>query len=1507
MEINTNWDRTRDILDINKAGENITAPISLNASPSQYYTAEAVAREEALQTLAFGEGAVTSDFNSARSRAADELYLDREGSYIWAAEVLNSVGTNPQEIANLLNRPAFVSPGEMEGYALEQLAADKQRETTLEENGEVKDIAYANPEEAIADTIAKSNVLQTFAAKASEFASEAPLSDKLFYLGFRFIPGLERLQLSNTDPIDTAWNWLRATTRREQQEKLWEVARQSSTEEFYAYCKALDQTLKMKTQDPYAVEDFWKSMAGTPSVMPDIAFATEAGIIGMTLKNLLFGAGKTISPGMKSASVGNKKQWQERVLGLLGKAEKKTEESEELIKLATNSAVQPEDIRVVEATANSVEKEIANKIYEQQAIKNYDSLIGSKTASLTQEQQNKTLQAFVDNMKNNEVYGKEAKKIMEYVHIDAQPNKDGTLRAMVDIGVGTDGTSHFASQAAAEKFVANNTNWLKGEYEIAQDATGYKIRVIKDIPTTGLKVENWEDAGKPFKSGWLGRKIFAVKHVPDWAREADLLNIRAMEAKRTSLIKDFTKNFESLSAKEQTGLATVIEKGKNAEVWYDDTFLDSLEFTNNMKNAYHDVRSVADFDYVWRNVGISAQARKHGLRVINTKDASYVGKSVKDITNPSGYVYKNVDDGTVYHIGEMTDEMLGKLKEDGKVFVKLNSPVVENDSPVQILIGSRDSFESTLFPDFSMPYLAGGPRYYNERVAFLKQAHTMLDGGKTLVLKPKTIAGDMDVKVLREQAKEINGALKLYRDYRNGNISEDAIGGALNEATSSNKWFRVGSKEEMEGFIRSNKNPNGYFDWRYDVEVVNSDQRLATERRLLAQGAVDTTTEDALADNWLDVTRTNNQGYFARGDKPLKTWTGEDVPILDPLETMEREINKIVYMDEMRSYNELYANKFRELFGAVIDPNDLRRMSNEDILNYGRIMDTRAAKGDVATIEQINAAKTMQAHWRSISQVPSEWDKTRQAYMMNLADNLGDLPWFGKLFKRGSKPYELIAGLDPVKFARAMTYHIYMGMLNPKHLWMQALGASNVVLIDPVNGSRAVSMYPALRSAMATDDVSKLRHLAKVAKGLSGMKEDHFLSMIKDFKRLGLQDNQAVLSTYQSAGILKKLARQSTFFAREGENFNALVAHAAAYQNFITKNGGKLPTLEELPRLMLKADDYYLNMTRASQSAMQTGVMSVPFQFSNYTTRWLEAVLGNKLTPMQRLRLLTGNLAMWGVDGVVGMGGYNVYKWLTENYDVDPEIARNVWHGVIDEMSKDFNLSAGPEVLGQGIFGKAFDAFSEGDLKIYDAIPAKGAVEFLADLPEIIKDTGGALYSIFHPNATEQDLERYLTGLVKSGTPSGLKNGAKALLAFKTGIWYNSNLDPVKRNVLPWQAIMYGLGFQPDEQQKLSDIYAILSDEDQVVKDSVDTVVEKWKQFYIARDDKSWQDYEDTFALLTLNNDNSLNISSRIRKEARERIKKVGITTQMEKVIKNNLKKNNLEFNRKLLEATDQW
>ena len=179
---------------------------------------------------------------------------------IQAAQILNSVGVKPEEIAKVLNQPSFASPGEMEGYALEQLAADKEREQALEQNDEVRDIAYSNPFEAIADTTAKSSVLQTMAAKASEFASEAPLSDKLFYLGFRFIPGLERLQLSKTDPIETTWNWLRTTTRRQQQEKLWDVARQSSTEEFYAFCKALDQTLKMNTQDPFVIEDFWKSM-----------------------------------------------------------------------------------------------------------------------------------------------------------------------------------------------------------------------------------------------------------------------------------------------------------------------------------------------------------------------------------------------------------------------------------------------------------------------------------------------------------------------------------------------------------------------------------------------------------------------------------------------------------------------------------------------------------------------------------------------------------------------------------------------------------------------------------------------------------------------------------------------------------------------------------------------------------------------------------------------------------------------------------------------------------------------------------------------------------------------------------------------------------------------------------------------------------------------------------------------------------------------------------------------
>jgi len=67
---------------------------------------------------------------------------------------------------------------------------------------------------------------------------------------------------------------------------------------------------------------------------------------------------------------------------------------------------------------------------------------------------------------------------------------------------------------------------------------------------------------------------------------------------------------------------------------------------------------------------------------------------------------------------------------------------------------------------------------------------------------------------------------------------------------------------------------------------------------------------------------------------------------------------------------------------------------------------------------------------------------------------------------------------------------------------------------------------------------------------------------------------------------------------------------------------------------------YAGNMTKASRSGAQSGLLSWPMQFMGYQLRTAEMMIGKRLTMGERTRLLGMNLAMYGIPAGVGIFGF---------------------------------------------------------------------------------------------------------------------------------------------------------------------------------------------------------------------------------------------------------------------------
>ena len=117
-------------------------------------------------------------------------------------------------------------------------------------------------------------------------------------------------------------------------------------------------------------------------------------------------------------------------------------------------------------------------------------------------------------------------------------------------------------------------------------------------------------------------------------------------------------------------------------------------------------------------------------------------------------------------------------------------------------------------------------------------------------------------------------------------------------------------------------------------------------------------------------------------------------------------------------------------------------------------------------------------------------------------------------------------------------------------------------------------------------------------------------------------------------------------FFREGEKATRLGAWYTAFREFRHANPNKILTNDDVAGILARADLFTVNMSRASASALNSSIFSLPMQFLSYQVRMAELFLGKRLggtTPervMARARLLGMYSALYGVPGALGVTGY---------------------------------------------------------------------------------------------------------------------------------------------------------------------------------------------------------------------------------------------------------------------------
>jgi hypothetical protein len=311
------------------------------------------------------------------------------------------------------------------------------------------------------------------------------------------------------------------------------------------------------------------------------------------------------------------------------------------------------------------------------------------------------------------------------------------------------------------------------------------------------------------------------------------------------------------------------------------------------------------------------------------------------------------------------------------------------------------------------------------------------------------------------------------------------------------------------------------------------------------------------------------------------------------------------------------------------------------------------------------------------------------------------------------------------------------------------------------------------------------------------------------------------------------------------EVMNRLVAHRIAYGEAVEKFGkAKWENNLFQEFVARRAENYSFNMSNASKSWWQTGLMSIPTQFWAYNVRMIEALVGKNFTTAQKVRLLGSQMAMAGTAGVPLVAG--IADMVKTKYGVEPDIDTmgGVLHrGLADYMIYEMfgaNVNVG-ERWGTGSWSSDLIRDIFGYSKYNDKTFADIAFGSTYSITKSIMAPLGEAFPVAmrwmtHESGQE---EINMTGdqlMDMFRQISTVNHALQAMEIYNYGL-YKSSKGNVLADQLPKEdAVFAAMGFAPNEMNELSVMTGYMKNRKEAV-DSAAKQIAAWREEALTRPD----------------------------------------------------------------------
>lgn len=562
-----------------------------------------------------------------------------------------------------------------------------------------------------------------------------------------------------------------------------------------------------------------------------------------------------------------------------------------------------------------------------------------------------------------------------------------------------------------------------------------------------------------------------------------------------------------------------------------------------------------------------------------------------------------------------------------------------------------------------------------------------------------------------------------------------------------------------------------------------------------------------------------------------------EAKMVDPIATMNRSLNRIVnttFMDDYKIYAvEHWLREAEEHLKAL--PSEIQaspfyyfvNSKDKSAFKAGTPWETiQNLLGNRYKIEQfVGVPNTFDTALHSAKQALVDWSYRKfgpEESRNLLQKSITILPnWM------------LAHATDPVTFLRSMTFHEKLGIFNPAQWLVQAQTFATILSVSPLHGTAGT--YAAFLHAWASINGNKqiLEALDRYATklnvfGQSQWRPGEFLEAKKALDRVGFEkvageyaNLNTALKTDFIGNDFKSFLNAGTYFFRKGEQSARVGAWYTAFREFRHANPSGPITNADLGKILQRADLLTVNMSRASNSMLNSSVLSLTTQFLTYQMRLAELFLGKRLGEttmernMARFRMVAFYSALYGAPSAIGVTGlpmaqsirqeaiergYNLGEnWITTAIDQGiPAVALALITGKGD-FYKGNNYNVGAR-LGSPGFTQFYDALKS-DAPWYQLLAGASGTVLLNQMSSMGNFFKAMSAMAFRPNG-EKPFPLVLDDFVDMFKEISTVNQAwKIYAAINTGKWMSKNEGYIG-DVSKWNAaFMATLGLSPQQQE----------------------------------------------------------------------------------------------------------